>query len=187
MLEFEAKDRGWEGQEQIDRVLKFQDLTAKVESDRIPNRVQGSLPTSPTVPTEGIVPKGRGKYQTEMEIGGQPGSNTTWVNRTFNYFDNGKGKRAGLVLSEEDRRLLSQPNVDFSTLPEGLQDVTMTANMLQHPDFSVTDLANGKLAYDDAYVDYHWAGWQKNNNQEERAAKKTWFNSLTTPKPVAVP
>ena len=63
----------------------------------------------------------------------------------------------------------------------------MTENMLAPPDFSVTDLANGKLAYDDAYVDYHWAGWKKNNNREGRAAKKTWFNSLTTPKPVAVP
>ena len=187
MLEFEAEDRGWEGQEQIDRVLKFQDLTAQVESDRIPNRVQGSTPENPTVAVEGKGGPGGGKYQVEKTTPNKVGSNTTWVNRTFNYFDNGKGKRAGLVLSEEDRRLLSQPNVDFSTLPEGLQDVTMTANMLQHPKFSVTDLANGKLAYDDAYVDYHWAGWQKNNNQEERAAKKTWFNSLTTPKPVAVP
>jgi len=187
MLEFEAEDRGWEGQEQIDRVLKFQDLTAQVESDRIPNRVQGSTPENPTVAVEGKGGPGGGKYQVEKTTPNKVGSNTTWVNRTFNYFDNGKGKQAGLVLSEENRRLLSQPNVDFSTLPEGLQDVTMTANMLQHPKFSVTDLANGKLAYDDAYVDYHWAGWQKNNNQEERAAKKTWFNSLTTPKPVAVP
>ena len=192
MLEFEAEDRGWEGQEQIDRVLKFQDLTAQVESDRIPNRVQGSTPENPTVAVEGKGGPGGGKYQVEKTTPNKVGSNTTWVSRTFNYFGTdvrgveGGGKRAGLVLSEEDRRLLSQPNVDFSTLPEGLQDVTMTANMLQHPDFSVTDLANGKLGYDDAYVDYHWAGWQKNNSQEERAAKIGWFNSLTAPKPVAV-
>jgi hypothetical protein len=193
MLEFEAKDRGWEGQEQIDRVLDFQNKVAQVESDNMPNRIQGSLPTNPTVPVKGKegLP-GRGKYQVEKTTPNKVGSNTTWVNRTLNYFGTdakgkvGGGQRAGLVLSEEDRRLLSQPNVDFSTLPEGLQDVTMTANMLQHPDFSVTDLANGKLPYDEAYVDYHWAGWKKTNDLDAREKKKTWFNDLTAPKPQPV-
>ena len=56
--------------------------------------------------------------------------------------------------------------VNFSKLPESLQDDIFYASSAQKKGFLLDDLASGKLSEKDAWLNYHWAG-----KEEDRKSK----------------
>ena len=67
-------------------------------------------------------------------------------------------------------KLSLQEDIDFSKLPESLQDDIFYASAAQKEGFLLDDLASGKLSEKDAWLNYHWAG-----SDEERGKKaKEW-------------
>jgi hypothetical protein len=134
---------------------------AEIESNNVPNRIQ-------LIKRDGqMVQDGpaRGKYQFEMFYGGGSGAAKTAVNRTINFYKNNNQK-----VPDELYKLSLQEDIDFSKLPESLQDDIFYANAAEKKGFNLDDLASGKLTQKDAWLNYHWAG-----SDEERGKKaKLW-------------
>ena len=153
-----AKKRGWSPEESnVFRVHK--DLVGWTESDNIPTRTQGDNPT-------GI---GRGKYQVEMDslrreaAKDNPeeykkykdfgGSSSVYVNRYKNF-----KKINNIPLTEREIQLFKNKDLDFSKVPEDLQDAMFYTDKLMKKNFPVNDLVKGKLSHNDAWYKYHYAG-----------------------------
>jgi hypothetical protein len=155
-----------------DSLKSFGGKVAWVESDNIPDRIQES--GGP----------GRGKYQYEMNVftGGldenPQGAAETAVKRLINAYEG-----YGMEIPKEwstllDLNNLDSPsyNIDFSKLPENLQDELFYADKQQDPDFKLGKLGSGELSMEDAWLDFHWAGWSKEANpQQAREKKAKWY------------
>jgi hypothetical protein len=175
ILQTEAKKRGWTP-EQTNLFRQFADDVGWVEADSIPTRTQNDDP-------KGI---GRGKYQVEMDslrreaAKNNPeqykrykdltGSSSVYVNRYKNY----KAKN-NLPLTKEEIELFKNKDLDFSQIPEDLQDAMFYTDKLQKPNFAVDDLVTGKISPNDAWYKYHYAGKDesKRNLFNERLAKRS--------------
>jgi hypothetical protein len=175
ILQTEAKKRGWTP-EQTNLFRQFADDVGWVEADSIPTRTQNDDP-------KGI---GRGKYQVEMDslrreaTKNNPeqykrykdltGSSSVYVNRYKNY----KAKN-NLPLTKEEIELFKNKDLDFSRIPEDLQDAMFYTDKLQKPNFAVDDLVTGKISPNDAWYKYHYAGKDesKRNLFNERLAKRS--------------
>jgi len=174
ILQTAAKKRGWTP-EQTKLFSQFADDVGWVEADSIPTRTQNDDP-------KGI---GRGKYQVEMDslrreaVKNNPeeykkykdltGSSSVYVNRYKNY----KAKN-NLPLTKEEIELFKNKDLDFSKIPEDLQDAMFYTDKLQKPNFAVDDLVTGKISPNDAWYKYHYAGKDesKRNLFNERLAKR---------------
>ncbi len=174
ILQTVAKKRGWTP-EQTNLFRQFADDVGWVEADSIPTRTQNDDP-------KGI---GRGKYQVEMDslrreaAKNNPeeykrykdltGSSSVYVNRYKNY----KAKN-NLPLTKDEIELFKNKDLDFSQIPEDLQDAMFYTDKLQKPNFAVDDLVTGKISPNDAWYNYHYAGKDesKRNLFNERLAKR---------------
>ena len=153
-----AKKRGWSPEESnVFRVHK--DLVGWTESDNIPTRTQGDDP-------RGI---GRGKYQVEMDslrreaAKDNPeeykrykdfgGSSSVYVNRYKNFKEINN-----IPLTKREIELFKNKDLDFSKVPEDLQDAMFYTDKLMKKNFPVNDLVKGKLSHNDAWYKYHYAG-----------------------------
>ena len=150
-----------------DSLQSFGGKVGWLESDNIIDRVQE--PRGP----------GRGKYQYEMNVftGGldenPQGGAETAVRRLQNAY-----KAYGLEMSDDWKTLLNMSeldepsyNIDFSTLPENLQDELFYADKLQDEDFKLLDLSSGELSMKNAWLDYHWSG-----SAVDRESKANYFD-----------
>ena len=150
-----------------DSLQSFGGKVGWLESDNIIDRVQE--PRGP----------GRGKYQYEMNVftGGldenPQGGAETAVRRLQNAY-----KAYGLEMSDDWKTLLNMSeldepsyNIDFSTLPENLQDELFYADKQQDPDFKLIDLSSGELSMKNAWLDYHWSG-----SAVDRESKANYFD-----------
>tara|TARA_R100001594_G_scaffold22222_3_gene42971 strand:- start:2619 stop:3467 length:849 start_codon:yes stop_codon:yes gene_type:complete len=84
----------------------------------------------------------------------------------------------GLEMSDDWKTLLNMSeldepsyNIDFSTLPENLQDELFYADKQQDPDFKLLDLSSGELSMKNAWLDYHWSG-----SAVDRESKANYFD-----------
>ena len=153
-----AKKRGWTPEESnVFRVHK--DLVGWTESDNIPTRTQGDDPRG----------TGRGKYQVEMDslrreaAKDNPeeykrykdfgGSSSVYVNRYKNFKEINN-----IPLTEREIELFKNTDLDFSKVPEDLQDAMFYTDKLMKENFPVNDLVKGKLSHNDAWYKYHYAG-----------------------------
>ena len=172
ILRIASKKRGWTPEEaNVFRVHK--DLVGWTESDNIPTRTQGDDPRG----------TGRGKYQVEMDslrreaAKDNPeeykrykeltGSSGVYVNRYKNF----KSKN-NIPLTKREIELFKNKDLDFSKVPEDLQDAMFYTDKLMKPEFPVNDLVKGKLSHNDAWYKYHYAGTDdsKLNLLNERVA-----------------
>ena len=87
-------------------------------------------------------------------------------------------KAYGLEMSDDWKTLLNMSeldepsyNIDFSTLPENLQDELFYADKQQDPDFKLIDLSSGELSMKNAWLDYHWSG-----SAVDRESKANYFD-----------
>jgi len=146
------QNRNWSDEETA-ILNSFANLVGYAESDNQADRLQDS--GGP----------GRGMYQ--YEIGESQGA-STGRNRFFNF-----AKDNNINVPEEYLGLLGEQgptSIDFSKLPEDLQTAIFYADKAEHPEFSLNDLVSGKLSFEDAWADYHWAG-----DPTEREAKVDYF------------
>ena len=146
------QNRNWSDEETA-ILNSFANLVGYAESDNQADRLQDS--GGP----------GRGMYQ--YEIGESQGA-STGRNRFFNF-----AKDNNINVPEEYLGLLGEQgptSVDFSKLPQDLQTAIFYADKAKHPEFSLNDLVSGKLSFEDAWADYHWAG-----DPTEREAKVDYF------------
>ena len=151
------KLRGLSG-EDVAALRGYANKVAIAESDNDPSSVQ--LSGGP----------GRGKYQYELSsnrLGSKgSGANKTAINR-FKSF----AKKHSIDLDENTKNLLSGSNVDFSGLPEDLQDAIFFADISEKPQFKMDDFLSGKTSAAEAWADSHWMGSKK-----ERDKKLKYFN-----------
>ena len=155
------KDRG---PEVADVLKEHGRMVGEIESNSMPNRVQGSSTDDPTQGT-GV---GRGKYQYEMAHPDNPTAQQgalTAVNRYKKFL-----KVNGIEPTEEDKRLFDDDNPDFSLLSESLQDDILYADKALGS-LPLDDLASGVLSQKDAWLDGHWKG-----APEERAIKEAMWD-----------
>ena len=153
-----SEKRGWTPEESnVFRVHK--DLVGWTESDNIPTRTQGDDPRG----------TGRGKYQVEMDslrreaAKDNPeeykkykdfgGSSSVYVNRYKNFKEINN-----IPLTEREIELFKNTDLDFSKVPEDLQDAMFYTDKLMKENFPVNDLVKGKLSHNDAWYKYHYAG-----------------------------
>jgi len=154
-----------------DSLKSFGGKVAWLESDNIPDRIQES---------DGL---GRGKYQYEMNVftgenDNPAGAGETAVRRMKNAY-----AAYGLEIPKKwstllDLNNLDSPsyNIDFSKLPENLQDELFYADKQQDPDFKLGKLGSGELSMEDAWLDFHWSGWGKEAKPEQAREKKSkWY------------
>ena len=144
-----------------DSLQRYGNKVAEIESNNMPSRVQ-------LIKRDGKFVEdgpGRGKYQFEMFYAGGSGAAKTAINSTINLY-----KKYNQKVPEELYKLSLQEDIDFSKLPESLQDDIFYASAAQKEGFLLDDLASGKLSEKDAWLNYHWAG-----SDEERGKKaKEW-------------
>ena len=146
------QNRNWSDDETA-ILNSFANLVSYAESDNQADRLQDS--GGP----------GRGMYQ--YEIGESEGA-STGRNRFFNFV-----KDNNIKVPVEYLDLLGEQgptSIDFSSLPQDLQTAIFYADKAKHPEFSLNDLVSGKLSFEDAWADYHWAG-----DPTEREAKVDYF------------
>ena len=115
---------------------------------------------------------GRGKYQYEMKYAGGSNSNKTALTRYKQFMKNNN-----LEIPKEYTNLLNKEDVDFSTLPERLQDDIFYADKNEGA-IPLDDLATGKLTSEDAWLKYHWAGKEK----DAASKRKMWKNRFNIKK-----
>jgi len=153
------KKRGYTDEE-VERVKEYGDDVAFVESNNDPKAVQ--------IVNGKARGAGRGKYQFELEgVAGGSGANTTALKRTKRFLAS-----HGVEDAPELDSLISKKNVDFSTLPEEVQDSIFLAD-LSEGKAPLDDLAKGKVDKGEFYAKHHWAG-ARDNPKKERA-KAQWF------------
>ena len=144
-----------------DSLQRYGEKVAEIESNNMPDRVQ-------LIKRDGKFVEdgpGRGKYQFEMFYAGGSGAAKTAINSTINLY-----KKYNQKVPDELYKLSLQEDIDFSKLPESLQDDIFYASAAQKEGFLLDDLASGKLSEKDAWLNYHWAG-----SDEERGTKaKEW-------------
>ena len=102
---------------------------------------------------------GRGKYQYETSKGS--GANKTAITRYKEFY-----KKNNLKIPDEYEILLSEKDVDFSKLPEELQNDIFYADKNEGL-IPLDDLASGKLTSKEAWLKYHWAGKEKDRPKKE--------------------
>ena len=128
---------------------------------------------------------GRGAQQYEMNVftGGlnenTQGGAETAVRRMRNaYIDQNlemsKAWEDTLNISELDN---PSYNIDFSKLEPALQNELFYSDKQQNPNLSLMKLGSGETTIKDAWLDTHWAGWQKQENPEQaRQEKSEWYD-----------
>ena len=101
------------------------------------------------------------------------GGAETAVRRLINSYEN-----YGMEIPEDINNLLNlskidEPsyNIDFSMLPEQLQDELFYADKQQNPNFKLAELGSGKLSMKDAWLNYHWSG-----AEAERESKSNYYD-----------
>ena len=129
---------------------------AEIESRNDPNAVQ-KIERDGQFVNDG---PGRGKYQYETSKGS--GANKTAITRYKEFHKNNN-----LKIPEQYQVLLEKNNVDFSTLPEALQDDIFYADKNQGL-IPLGDLASGKLSSKKAWLKYHWAGSKEDRPKKEK-------------------
>ena len=145
-----------------DSLQRYGRKVAEIESNNMPTRIQDIELDNGEIISDGPA---RGKYQYEMFYRGGSGAAKTAVNSTINLY-----KKYNQKVPDELYKLSLQEDVDFSKLPESLQDDIFYASSAQKKGFLLDDLASGKLSEKDAWLNYHWAG-----SDEERGQKaKMW-------------
>ena len=143
VLSVEAQERNL-APEEIERLKYFASQVAEIESNNKADRQQGDDPSLP----------GKGKYQFETNAKGGSNSAFTANNRLRNW-----EKRFGsLPIPEKDRKELQKKSPDFSRLSEDTQDALFFINLSQHETAPLTELAKGKIANKNMWLDFHWAG-----------------------------
>jgi len=174
LLDAIAKDPKY-GEAVSDSLQSFGGKVGFLESDNIANRVQNDGGGGP----------GRGKYQYEMnvfnnendeylkELSNPQGGAETAVRRLINSY-----KNYGMEIPEDINNLLNlskidEPlyNIDFSQLPEELQDELFYADKQQNPNFKLAELGSGKLSMKDAWLNYHWSG-----AEAQRESKSNYYD-----------
>ena len=103
---------------------------------------------------------GRGKYQYETSKGS--GANKTAITRYKEFY-----KKNNLKIPDEYEILLSEKDVDFSKLPEELQNDIFYADKNEGL-IPLDDLASGKLTSKEAWLKYHWAGKEEDRPMKEK-------------------
>jgi hypothetical protein len=63
-----------------------------------------------------------------------------------------------IPLTEREIELFKNTDLDFSKVPEDLQDAMFYTDKLMKENFPVNDLVKGKLSHNDAWYKYHYAG-----------------------------
>ena len=150
-----------------DALEKFADIVSKVESNNENVRQEGGGP-------------GRGFYQYEMQAGSKkPQGAKTALNRYKRFLD-----QNSLTMPESYARELKSKNFDpndpdFTKLSRELQTEIFYADKQEDPDFKLADLANGTLSYQNAWLDHHWKGPDK----DREARIKHYNNEIPQPKP----
>ena len=132
-----AERRGWTP-DQIANVKAFADYVSWIESNRDALAIQEGGP-------------GRGKYQYELNEGGS-GRNLD-SQRNYKIFQ----PRTNQIITEEEQRFLDDPDPDMSQYSEELQDAVFYADY-STGDVPLADIANGKISFQDAWLQYHWKG-----------------------------
>jgi len=159
LLNKEAKKRGW-SDEQTSVFEAWRSGVGKVESNNIADRLQGD-------DEKGI---GRGKYQYESTRGS--GTNKTALNRLVSLL-----KIHGYSLKdlpENDRLELEKPDPDFAKLSEGTQDMAFLADKSMAKETKLNDLVEGKINFDDAWINWHWKG----QKDQAEAKKEQWAKNV---------
>ena len=105
---------------------------------------------------------GRGKYQYEMKYSKGSGANETAITRYKEFH-----KKNNLKIPDEYQILLNEKDVDFSKLPEELQNDIFYADKNEGL-IPLDDLASGKLTSKEAWLKYHWAGKEKDRPMKEK-------------------
>ena len=150
-----------------DALEKFADIVSKVESNNENVRQEGGGP-------------GRGFYQYEMQAGSKkPQGAKTALNRYKRFLD-----QNNLTMPESYARELKSENFDpndpdFTKLSRELQTEIFYADKQKDPDFKLADLASGTLSYQNAWLDHHWKGPDK----DREARIKHYNNEIPQPKP----
>jgi len=77
-----------------------------------------------------------------------------------------------IPLTKREIELFKNKDLDFSKVPEDLQDAMFYTDKLMKPNFAVNDLVKGKISHNDAWYKYHYAGSDKSkiNLLNERVA-----------------
>ena len=155
VLDWITKNRG----EMIAKALvKHSADVAEIESRNNPKAIQ-KIKRDGEFVDDG---PGRGKYQYETSKGS--GANKTAITRYKEFYKNNN-----LKIPKQYQVLLGKNDVDFSKLPEALQDDIFYADKNQGL-IPLGDLASGKLSSKEAWLKYHWAG-----KEEDRPGKeKMW-------------
>jgi hypothetical protein len=143
-------------------LVSFGDKVGEIESNNIPTRVQ-DIKLDGQLVADG---PGRGKYQFEMFYRGGKGGAKTAVQRALNLYE-----QYGQKAPENLIKLSLQKDIDFSKLPESLQDDIFYANAAMKKGFRLDDLASGKLTEKEAWLTHHWAG-----KEEDRKEKSTLWD-----------
>lgn len=153
-----------------DALEKFADIVSKVESN------------NENVPQKGGGP-GRGFYQYEMQAGSKkPQGAKTALNRYYNFLD-----QNNLTMPESYARELKSkdfdPNdPDFTKLSRELQTEIFYADKQEDPNFKLADLASGTLSYQDAWLDHHWKGPDKDRDDRTNHYNRVIKNQPPLPK-----
>ena len=142
ILDALAGKRGW-SEEDKERFAGFAKAVAQTESKSDPKAYQ--YKGGP----------GRGKYQFEVASGKGSGTNKVAIQRYKNFL---KQYEVEDTLSKEDWEELSRPDPDFARISETAQDSIFFAHHAMHPKHPVSKVAKGELDYEDAWLEYHWAG-----------------------------
>lgn len=170
LLDAIAKDPKY-GEAVSDSLQSFGGKVGFLESDNIADRVQNDGGGGP----------GRGKYQYEMNVFSNENDNPegaaeTAVRRLVNAYSTEEGY--GMEIPEDIKNLLNlskinEPsyNIDFSQLPEKLQDELFYADKQQDPKFKLAELGSGKLSMKDAWLNYHWSG-----AEAQRESKSNYYD-----------
>ena len=146
-----ATDKGWD-EDKASRMLQYANQVAAVESNNQPDAVQPGGP-------------GRGKYQFELGSGGS-GRNKTSIGRMKNFI-----AKHGIQpqFDERDMAIINSDDPDFSLLSEDAQDAIFIADAAMGT-MPTTDLVDGRLSPEDAWIKYHWAG----SERDEPVRRKHW-------------
>jgi hypothetical protein len=154
-----------------DALEKFADIVSRVESNNENVRQEGGGP-------------GRGFYQYEMQAGSKkPQGAKTALNRYKRFLD-----QNNLTMPESYARELKSKNFDpndpdFTKLSRELQTEIFYADKQEDPDFKLTDLASGTLSYQNAWLDHHWKGPDKDREDRTNHYNRVIKNQPPLPEP----
>jgi Rad3-related DNA helicase len=158
VLKVEADSRNLNA-EDLTNLLGFARKVGEIESNNIPDRLQGDDPNL----------AGRGKYQFENDKGSNAAK--TAATRLKQW----ESKNEPLPIPKKDREELSKPSPDFSKLSEDTQDALFFINLSIHPTAPFTDIAKGKISNKDAWLNYHWAG----ADADKESKSSMWDNRFS--------